>query len=1104
VRPRRLRVKGYTAFVQEADVDFDGLDLFAITGPTGAGKTSLLQAMTIALYGRAPKLGDDLRQLISPLAERAHFFFEFQARGRDYRITRVMFRTRPTTVALEGRGDGGEWQTLTRGVREANARVEQVLGLDFDSFTKVVLLPQNEFDAFLRGKPDERRSILTRLLSLEIYGRIQQRANQVAAEARTQADLLTGLLERDYADATPEHLAELKEARAAAEAEAEASTARVTSLERAAAAALDARQRRGGHRLAAEDLAAHERSLDAAREGHRRAAGALAGAEHAVQTCAERLASISYDADRHLLLARAEERATRLSEVIGALIRVDGEDATGRARIAELTRQRDEAVRAVREVERALETAETAAGRARADSEEQQRRFGRRTTVAGLIERERRYREDRAQDKEVQRALDALTAREAELTTQREVLGPRHAGAGERLEEARCVRAECERTLEAARTLRSRATALAERLTEQRERSERCQGMAEQARAESRHRRSALVEMEQARHAVEEVARAAENHLRHLERAHAAHTLRAALAAGQPCPVCETRVSRVPAVEPLDDLEGARRALEDAREHLAEARRSEQLAAAGLAAADEAVRASTVTAQEIRSEVDRLTAELQGVLPPEFHVDVRWPDVLQARVDAAAAARAAAEQDVQDARGCVAEIETAMAGIGGELGTLPARVEEQRQALRAIRGRCEETERLLAALLGRPPGPDAAAELAAIDARLREAEDALALAAAGVDSARERLREAQLAEGRAGRELDAEAERARKRAQERAGLAGERDDIQRALQEVVPGRVDAAAAIVAELAALVDARARRDEIGRELRVCQQARERAARHVTELAARTAELERQLDGHRERERSARRAMEAALAELASRLVAADRTLAGEGDEHDQLREAVPRARADQDAAVRRAAALAAEEHALAEKIRRAAGCREQRDTARTRAEVGRELGQLLGANNLQTYVLADAMRVLVEDGSEHLRRLSDGRYRLRAEDLDFHVVDAWNGDAVRSVKTLSGGETFLTSLALALALAERLADLAAGAHGHEALESLFVDEGFGALDTEETLETVVQAIEALQAHDRLVGIVTHLTPLAERMPARVKVRKAPEGSRVEMVR
>ena len=102
VRPRRLRVKGYTAFVEEADVDFDGLDLFAITGPTGAGKTSLLQAMTIALYGRAPKLGDDLRQLISPAAERAEFSFEFLAHGRRYRIGRVMFRARPTAGGPRG------------------------------------------------------------------------------------------------------------------------------------------------------------------------------------------------------------------------------------------------------------------------------------------------------------------------------------------------------------------------------------------------------------------------------------------------------------------------------------------------------------------------------------------------------------------------------------------------------------------------------------------------------------------------------------------------------------------------------------------------------------------------------------------------------------------------------------------------------------------------------------------------------------------------------------------------------------------------------------------------------------------------------------------
>ena len=107
-------------------------------------------------------------------------------------------------------------------------------------------------------------------------------------------------------------------------------------------------------------------------------------------------------------------------------------------------------------------------------------------------------------------------------------------------------------------------------------------------------------------------------------------------------------------------------------------------------------------------------------------------------------------------------------------------------------------------------------------------------------------------------------------------------------------------------------------------------------------------------------------------------------------------------------------------------------------------------------------------------------------------------------MRSVKTLSGGETFLASLALALALAERLADLGTGTHGRETLESLFIDEGFGALDTDETLDQVIQALEALQTDHRVVGVVTHLVQLAERMPAHIRVKKAPEGSWIEVER
>jgi exonuclease SbcC len=1097
-------VKGYTAFVDEVDIDFDGLDLFAITGPTGAGKTSLLQGMTIALFGRAPKLGDDLKQLISPFADRAEFFLEFRAHGRNYRISRVMFKARPTTVALEAQGDSGEWQTLTRGVREANARVEQVLGLDFDSFTKVVLLPQNEFDAFLRGKPDERRSILTRLLSLEIYGRIQQRANQVASEARTLAEVLTGLLERDYADATPERLGAVKKTRAEAEGAVEEFTTCLTALERAAAAALEVRQRRLAHATASQDLATHEQTLVKARREHEIAAGGFAAVDRDVQTIAEGLTAIAYDQDRHLLLSRAEEQAGRLAAAIDSLARLDDEEKAGQARVAELTCRRSEAARVVTEAERTLASADNAERRARVDREAQQQRFGTRAAIAGLIERERRSREDRRQEKDVQEEREALTARETELTARREELGPQYDAARAHLDRTRSEREQCRVALEACRALQGQAASLAERLTHGRQGVTRAQAAVKEAQADAQRRRANLAEVEECRGSAQEVLRRAEETARELERQHATHALRVTLAVGQPCPVCEANVSAMPAIEPLHDLEQANRFLGEAVTRLRQAQGDEQRAATGLATAEATLRASILTAEERRSEVDHLARELSVVLPPELRDDALWQSALQTRVDAAAADRAAAEQNVEAAQRRLAETESAMAGIAAELRTLPARIEGQRQTLLTIRRRCEETEELLAALLGRHPGPEAAGELAAIDAGLRQAEEALASASAEVQAARDRLRAAQVAAAGLDRDLETEEKRAHTLVEERGRLTTEHDEIRDALGEIVPGRDDVAEAITDELAALVDARARREKIERELEARRREREGSERRVAEMAARIAELERQFGGQQERERAARAATEAAAAELTARLAGTELTLTGAGDEHAQLAEAVQRAREDRDAAMQRSAALWAEEEALAEKIDRAAECRQQRDDARTRAEVARELGQLLGATNLQTYVLADAMRVLVEDGSLHLQRLSDGRYRLQAEDLDFHVVDAWNGDAVRSVKTLSGGETFLTSLALALALAERLADLAAGAHGHEALESVFVDEGFGALDAEETLETVVQAIEALQAHDRLVGIVTHITHLAERMLVQIKVRKTPEGSSIEIVR
>ncbi len=128
-------------------------------------------------------------------------------------------------------------------------------------------------------------------------------------------------------------------------------------------------------------------------------------------------------------------------------------------------------------------------------------------------------------------------------------------------------------------------------------------------------------------------------------------------------------------------------------------------------------------------------------------------------------------------------------------------------------------------------------------------------------------------------------------------------------------------------------------------------------------------------------------------------------------------------------------------------------------------------------------------LAQRASDILKTVTEGRYDLFFRGDEYVVLDAWTG-AERSARTLSGGESFITSLALALALSDTLA-------GSTSLGALFLDEGFGTLDAE-TLESVAKVLESLTAHGRMVGVITHVAALTERLPDRLVVRKGQGGS------
>ena len=185
-------------------------------------------------------------------------------------------------------------------------------------------------------------------------------------------------------------------------------------------------------------------------------------------------------------------------------------------------------------------------------------------------------------------------------------------------------------------------------------------------------------------------------------------------------------------------------------------------------------------------------------------------------------------------------------------------------------------------------------------------------------------------------------------------------------------------------------------------------------------------------------------------------------------------------------------------LAEKIANNQRLRAEIAQQKEEEAVYRDLGSWLNAGNFQQYLLSSAFELLANEGSKHLKALSNDRYTFAFREKEFEVIDKWNGEEVRSVNTLSGGESFLASLALALALAESIAELNS-ARGAVALEPLFLDEGFSTLDAE-TLSKVADAIQLLQNGKRLIGIITHVQSLADQMPARIEIEKTLGGSRI----
>ncbi len=963
MRPLRLDIEGLTSFRERQQIDFSEFGLFVITGPTGSGKSSILDAITLALYGEVHRANrTELKDLITLGSTQTRIQLDFEVDGTRYRVARRLPRFGAQKAAIE-REEGGAWypEVETDRVREANQRIEEIVGLDFPAFTKAVLLPQGAFSAFLKGDTRERREILVRLLELSRYERAGERAREMAKTLRIQAESLHAVIDKEYHDATEEALREL-------EAHAVALQVLSEKLERVYASVVllvsAAGEAQAKAQQVTEELAhlrANQQRLEDLRNRWAVLQPALQAALEAAQAVAARMRA-------------AEQTAAQ------ARLRVD-ETQKQTGDLAALTRLVDAAAQYEKEAQRMAALAEEIGVAAKGAT------HAREWMEQAVAEADRR------QDQETRTRHDEETARQAREQAQR-VLESAQAKA--ELEQALTdAQKACDSAREAVQEAEARAVQAADR--------------AEEARLQA-------------------------THVRHTEYAAA---LRADLKPGDRCPVCEVVVGHVPT--------GG-----------AQARQTIERAEAAYDRARNGYEAETHNVQQARAHLHVAEAALQA-RGERLHAVASAPSLEQAQ-----AARAACNKSFDAAARHRAEAETARQAA--DAAREQAKIEFVRSEERASRLRSQHTDaqqRLeTARAVIREAFPDEfpadlANQVRQRQARLTEAHNALNVAEEALTNertAKTTVDESYALEKQRADAFKLEFVAARTRCTTSAEAFG-----QRAVASVPePPAVDEDTTahlndLRAWLAGVID------EGTRILGVLNEAQAAKAGQV-------------------------------LAVLRQAEVTASSTeLAGVADEVHEMLNAT---RAEAEQARRDALDL---KRRIAKKAELTGQCR--KDEARS----GRynELGSELRADRFIAFVLEESLEQLAALASEELRRISAGRFSLAVHESNFSVIDHVNADEERSVATLSGGETFLASLSLALALAASITELV-GQPGSR-LDAIFIDEGFGSLDPD-TLDVVVDALERLQEGDRMVGVITHVPLLAERIPAGLVVERSGGASSV----
>ena len=1020
---RWLRITGIGPFAGTHTVDFSAFEdsgLFLLDGPTGAGKSTLIDAITFALYGDVARTKDAskdrLRSNHISDSDPSEADLVFEVATGIYRVTRTPAYTpagkksqrnskSTLTRVVEDPDAPDGWRTvepIASGPRDVGFEIPRIVGLDKDQFLQTIVLPQGKFSQFLNATSDAREQILRDIFDTQIYVDFTKALVDAAASSKR------GIEERRVAAVSAFERVRALDDALSEDAHADAPGSEKRAAEDEEAAQLDA---------GAEDASAVRRwaqdACDRAREAH---AQTLRVAE--VATAAAREASRALSEGRALAEAQAEH--ARLSAKLTELTAAEEAVASDRERARQARRALAVAPfdAAVTEASARLESAgdqvtalspalgdEASAApesltpeavsalgeRAQAQRDEASRTRG---SLEEALALERSLPDLRAQIESLRSRHEQALARIASIETEREALPERIEQATESL---RRMRADADTLPEAASTLR----ALNERLD---------------ASMQADLLRSALLgasdELREATVAAKLAnAAAADGH--DLWIAQSASALARELKEDTPCPVCGSAEHPSPAPathgeitrEQVAELDQARDRAENA---LRDAQARHQDLVRRIAQLNEVAGAPTPTLETERDRAAEIVATLEALGPQ------------------------------------IAEIEAALEQERARLGGLTDSLASAREAAASLASTFQERESALSAALTRVDAERAdfvslGERAAALDERAHRAA-LLARACADWDSAS-------------------------------AAHVKARSSLAEALEEQVL-ESDSWRPLLLPLPEVEALEARAAAHDKELFAVREAL--ASERLTRAAAAPApDLEALTETARKAEEDAAGAARASgiLEQHCAQLDAARVSL-------EQALDALRRAR-------------------------------EQAGPIRRLADIATASGpENLASTPLSAWVLIARLEEVLAAANPRLAAISSGRYELasvpddgtasRKSGLGLAIIDH-DTDAMRSPRTLSGGETFYTSLALALGLADVVSAEAGGVE----LRTMFIDEGFGSLDSH-TLSLVMAQLQALRSAGRTVGVISHVEEMATQIADQIQVRPLPEGGSTLSVR